>query len=131
MEKLHPIKKRQSIILGSLICLALFMNACATFKKPATINEAPILERAMRKEINGIRASVAVLGDQEAKQIFGIDLAHKKIQAVWVEIENNIDRPLVLLPTAIDPEYFAPLEVSFAYLKHLPPKRTRRLTRIF
>jgi hypothetical protein len=38
---------------------------------------------------------------------------------VWVEIENNIDRPLVLLPTAIDPDYFAPLEVSFAYHKAL------------
>ena len=107
----------QSIILGSLICLVLFMSACATFQKPATINEAPILERALAKGINGIRASVAVVGDQEAKQIFGIDLARKKIQAVWVEIENNIDRPLVLLPTAIDPEYFAPLEVSFAYHK--------------
>ena len=36
---------------------------------------------------------------------------------MWVEVENNTDRPLVLLPTAIDPDYFAPLEVAFAYHK--------------
>ena len=109
--------EKRSIMVGSLICLALFMNACATFKKPTTINEAPILERALTKENNGIRVSTSVLGDEEARQIFGIDLARKKIQAVWIEVENSIDRPIILLPTAIDPDYFAPLEVSFAYHK--------------
>jgi hypothetical protein len=117
------MKKRPSkmikrlIIAGSVICFSMFMNACATFKKPATINEAPVHERAITKESNGIRVSAAVVGDEEARQIFGIDLAQKKIQAVWVEIENNTDQPLILLPTAIDPEYFAPLEVAFAYHK--------------
>ena len=109
--------EKRSIMVGSLICLALFINACATFKKPPTINEAPILERALTKEDNGIRVSTSVLGDEEAWQIFGIDLAHKKIQAVWIEVENSIDRPIILLPTAIDPDYFAPLEVSFTYHK--------------
>ena len=111
--------KKQSLIISSAIFLVLFMNACATFKKPATINEAPLLERALTKEDNGIRVSTSVLGDEEARQIFGIDLARKKIQAVWIEVENNADRPLILLPTAIDPEYFAPLEVSFTYHKAL------------
>lgn len=107
--------KKQLLIISSTICLTLLMNACATFKKPATINEAPIHERALTKEANGIRASAAVVGDQEARQIFGIDLARKKIQAVWIQVENSIDRSIILLPTAIDPEYFAPLEVSFTY----------------
>ena len=102
-----------------MIFLALHMNACATFEKPATINEAPIFERALTKEDKGIRVSTSVLGDEEARQIFGINLARKKIQAVWLEVENNIDRPLILLPIAIDPEYFAPLEVAFAYHKSL------------
>jgi len=117
VKKLHSIIKKRSIIVGSTIFLALYMNACATFKKPATINEDPIHERALTKEGSDIRVSAAVLGDQEARQIFGIDLARKKIQAVWLEVENNADRPLVLLPTAIDPNYFAPLEVAFAYHK--------------
>ena len=117
MNRSYSIVEKRPIMVGSLICLALLINACATFKKPATINEVPIFERALIKEDNGIRVSTSVIGDEEARQIFGIDLARKKIQAVWVEIENNIDRPLVLLPTAMDPDYFAPLEVSFAYHK--------------
>ena len=117
MKKLYSKMKNRLLIIVSMICIALFMNACATFKKPATINEAPIQERALTKEANGIRASAAVVGDQEARQIFGIDLTRKKIQAVWIEIENNSDRPIVLLPTTIDPEYIPPLEVAFAYHK--------------
>jgi hypothetical protein len=117
VKKLYSKMKNRLLIIVSMICIALFMNACATFKKPATINEAPIQERALTKEANGIRASAAVVGDQEARQIFGIDLTRKKIQAVWIEIENNSDRPIVLLPTTIDPEYIPPLEVAFAYHK--------------
>jgi len=110
-----------------MICLTLVMNACATFKKPSLINENPIKARATTKEGTGIRASAAVLGDDEARQIFGIDLARKKIQAVWVEVENNTDRPLLLMPTAIDLEYFAPLEVAFAYHKTFAGKSNAAL----
>ena len=117
MKGIHSIMKRRSIFVGCLVGFALFMNACAAFKKPATINEAPVFERALTEEKNGIRVSVAVVGEEEARQILGIDLARKKIQAIWVEIENNTAHPIVLLPTAIDPEYFAPLEVAYAYHK--------------
>ena len=117
MKKLHSTVIKRLIIVSSTIFFVLFIHACVAFKKPATINESPILERALTKENNGIRVSAAVVGDEEARQIFGIDLAQKKIQAVWVEIENHTDQPLILLPTAIDPEYFAPLEVAFAYHK--------------
>jgi len=93
----------------------LFVGACATFTKPAAVDEALIRQRALTKEANGIRVSIALVGDEEAQQVFGINLSKKVIQALWLEIENNSDRPLLLLPTAIDPEYYAPLEVAFAY----------------
>ena len=121
------ILNKRSLIIGLLICLSLVMNACATFKKPSSINETPIKARATTKEGTGIRVSAAVLGDEEARQIFGIDLARKKIQAVWVEVENNTDRPLILMPTAIDLEYFAPLEVAFAYHKTFAGKSNAAL----
>jgi hypothetical protein len=117
MKENKSLKIKRSFIVGLTIYLALFVNACATFKKPDSFNEAPIQERAQTKESNGIRASAALVGDEEARQIFGIDLPQKNIQALWLAIENNTDRPLILLPTAIDPEYYAPLEVAFAYHK--------------
>ncbi len=93
------------------------INPNATLKKSVAMNEAPVKKRALTKESNGIRVSTAVVGDKEANQIFGIDLARENIQAVWLEIENNGDHSVILLPTAIDPEYFSPLEVAFAYHK--------------
>ena len=117
MKGKKSLKIKQSFIVCLTIYFALFVNACATFKKPDSISEAPIQERAQTKESNGIRASAALVGDEEARQIFGIDLPKKNIQALWLAIENNTDRPLILLPTAIDPEYYAPLEVAFAYHK--------------
>ena len=117
MQKIQFTKIKRLAVIGVAICLALLVNACATFKKPAAVSEAPMQDRAQTKEANGIRVSTALVGDDEARQIFGIDLSKKDIQALWLAIENNSDRPLVLLPTAIDPEYYAPLEVAFAYHK--------------
>ena len=111
--------KMRLIAGGSIFIFALCINACATFKKPATINEASIYERALTQERHGIQVSTAVVGDDEARQIFGIDLSRKNIQAIWIRIVNNTGRPFVLLPIAIDPEYFAPLEVAYAYHKFL------------
>ena len=90
-------------------------------------NEASVRARASTKAKLGIRASASVAGDQESREIFGIDLARKGIQAVWVEIENHGDQPILLLPTSIDPEYFAPLEVAFAYHRWLSKKANSAL----
>lgn len=117
MQKRLVTKMKRSFVVGVAICLVPLVNACATFKKPAAVNEAPIHDRTQTKEANGIRVSTALVGDEEARQIFGIDMSQKDIQALWLAIENNADQPILLLPTAIDPEYFAPLEVAFAYHK--------------
>jgi hypothetical protein len=117
MQKILRAKFKRTSTVSVAIGLVLFVNACATFKKPATFNKAPIRERAQTKQSNGIRVSVSLVGDQEAKDIFGIDLSQKNIQALWLKIANSSDRSLILLPTAIDPEYYPPLEVAFAYHK--------------
>ena len=95
------------------------MGACSGIEKPDLTIQAPIFERAVTKEENGVRVSASVLGNEEARRVFGIDLARKDIQALWIKVENDVDRPIVLLPTAIDPEYFSPFEVSFAYHEFL------------
>ena len=109
----------RSFIIGLMICPVLFVGACATFEKPATTINPQVRERALTKESSGIRVSAAVVGAKEAREIFGIDIFQKNIQAVWLEIENSADRPLILLPTGMDPEYFSPLEVAYAYHKTL------------
>ena len=108
---------RRSFVIGPMMGLALFVGACAGYKKPGVIDDAHVRQRAQIQEKNGIRVAVAVIGTAEAREIFGIDFSPKNMQAVWIEIENNADRPITLLPTGMDPDYFAPLEVSYAYHK--------------
>jgi hypothetical protein len=109
--------RSRSFIIGHIICLTHLLWACATFEKPVTTINEQVRERALTKQSSGIRVSAAVVGTEEARAIFGIDLLQNNIQAVWLEIENNTNRTLILLPTSLDPDYFAPLEIAYAYHK--------------
>jgi len=110
-------KAMRSFIACLIVGLMIVTDACTTWIQPTGISEAPIKARAQTEAKNGIRVSAAIVGDNEARQIFGVDLAANKIQAIWLEIDNNSDQPLVFLPTSIDPDNFAPLEVAFAFHK--------------
>jgi hypothetical protein len=72
-------------------------------------------QRAVIKVDGGIRVSAAVPTVEESRSIFGVDLNENGIQPLWLEIKNGSDRLVYLLPTGLDPEYFAPLEVAFLY----------------
>jgi muconolactone delta-isomerase len=83
--------------------------------KPATFDDTTLRARATTKTNDGVRVSAALPDGAESRAIFGIDLAKHDVQAVWLEVENRTDRQFWFLPTSVDPEYFAPLEVAFAY----------------
>lgn len=72
-------------------------------------------QRAVTKVDGGIRVSAAVPTVEESRSIFDVDLNENGIQPLWLEIKNGSDRLVYLLPTGLDPEYFAPLEVAFLY----------------
>jgi hypothetical protein len=76
---------------------------------------APLRTRARSATADGIRVLAALPSSEESREIFASDLGERDVQAIWLEIENRTDRVLWFLPTAVDPEYFAPLEVAFAY----------------
>jgi len=54
-----------------------------------------------------------VLSAKESQKVFGVDLADKGVQPVWVKIKNETESRIVFLPIALDPDYFSPHEVSF------------------
>ena len=65
----NPKKRKEYVQQSGLLLVGVDVSkakhdACDTFKKPATINEAPVQERALTKEANGIRASTAIVGVQ-------------------------------------------------------------------
>ncbi len=95
----------------------LLLAACATatYERPGPVDETALRARAESIEEEGIRVSAVIPTYEESQTLFGIDLAKKSIQPVWLEIENNTDRQIQFLPTGLDPEYFSPLEVAFGF----------------
>ena len=96
--------------------LLLLTAACgAPFVAPPRVDDLSLREQAISKTEESIRVSTAVPSQEETKSIFGIDLRPKGVQPLWLEIENGANHSIAFLPTGLDPEYFAPLEVAFLY----------------
>jgi hypothetical protein len=98
--------------VGAIFALCyLSISACASFT-PTPIEEVPFLERAVTKERADLRVTVAVPSPEEGAQLFGVDLAGEGIQPVWVKVENHSDTLHLLLPIAMDEDYFSPMEAA-------------------
>jgi hypothetical protein len=89
------------------------LQGCASFN-PKPIDRVQFKQHAQTKTDGVIRVTCAILTNEESQAIFDMDLAHRLIQAVWIEVENNDDRPYWLLSTVVDPHYLAPDEFGLA-----------------
>src|SRR5688572_13719534 len=55
------------------------------------------LERAQSGTVGNVQISAAALSAEESRAVYGVPLARKLIQPVWIEIENKEDVPYWLL----------------------------------
>jgi hypothetical protein len=69
---------------------------------------------AHEQERGGLRVRVAVPDAATAQRYFGVPLARRGIQPVWVEVSNTTARPYRLQSVALDPAYYSPLEAAAA-----------------
>jgi LssY C-terminus len=91
--------------------LALLVGCSA---QPPRATDRPSFLPRVRTETQGpVRVSIAALGAVESREHFGIDLAARGIQPVWVEIENRSPVTLYLLSSAVDPAYFSAREAAY------------------
>src|SRR5262249_33087395 len=78
--------------------------------------ERPFLERKVVQKDDELEVSVCVLDDRESNRFFGVNLARRGMQPVWLQIVNHGSRPYRLRLASLDPNYYPPLEA--AYLNH-------------
>jgi hypothetical protein len=76
--------------------------------------ERPFLQRAEIQRDEEVEVRVAVLDDRESERFFGVRLARRGIQPVWLQILNHGQRAYRLRLASIDPNYYPPLEAAYA-----------------
>ena len=88
---------------------------CTVYQKPRPFHDVPFQKRS-QSEIDGdVRVTVAVLTNEESKELFGVNLARQDIQPVWVRVQNADSSPYWLMSAGLDPDYFSPLESAYAF----------------
>ena len=88
------------------------LGGCATYQ-PVSVDNVAFKQHSQTQVDGNVRVTAAVLTMQESEQIFGVDLALRWVQAVWVEVENRDNHNYWLLSSALDPDYYAPSEVAY------------------
>lgn len=70
------------------------------------------LQGAEVQERDGIEVRVAVLDSKASRKFFGVPIARRGIQPVWVQIINRTNHPYRMQFVSLDPNYFSPLEAA-------------------
>ena len=78
------------MLLSVVLLVFGFMQGCASLQYHS-IEEVPFKERSKTKVDGNVKVTIAVLTKKEGKQVYGVDLSLKRIQAVWIEVENKDD----------------------------------------
>lgn len=68
--------------------------------------------------IEGVTTSARILSDSDALKLYGVDLAHKGIQAVWMRISNKTRVDQWMLAAHLDPDYYTADEAAYLFRHH-------------
>jgi hypothetical protein len=71
--------------------------------------------RAITRSEGSVRVSASVLSADESLATYGVPLAERRIQPVWIEVENKGTDALWLLSPGLDANFFPPSEVAEAF----------------
>jgi hypothetical protein len=80
--------------------------------------EAAVANRIQTKTVDGITVSACLLPDEEARQRYGVNLAKKGLQAVWLRVANKTPDENWLLTAHLDSDYFTADEAAYLFRHH-------------
>ena len=103
--------KRPAMLLAAALLSATLVG-CATGFDFQSVDSVPFRERAVTQVEDGVRVTAAVPDKKETRELFGLSLYRKRIQPVWIEIENDTDQAIGFMPMSVDADYHTPLEIA-------------------
>ena len=107
MASIHVVRS-----VFAVTVTAVLLAGCASTGQISELETTHYTERLETRTDGGMRVSTSVLSDAEAEAVYGVPLAGKGIQPVWIEIENNDDIAYWLLSPGIDPNFFPASEAA-------------------
>lgn len=67
------------------------------------------------RTIKGVTTSARILSDSDAVKLYGVDLAHKGIQAVWMRISNKTDVEQWMLAAHLDSDHYTADKAAYLF----------------
>ena len=99
--------------------MALLLSGCVSMGALEEGDPDDYKHRLMTGIDGGVRVSVSALAPREAREAFGVPLAKKGIQPVWIEVENKDDIAYWLMHIGLDPNVFTPTETADIFSRKL------------
>lgn len=102
--------------INALMLLAFAtLSGCASMSTPTETGAGDYRQRAVSRSDGGVNVSVSVLSAAESRRVYGVDLADKDIQPVWIEITNADRADYWLMSVGLDPNFFPASEAAEAF----------------
>lgn len=127
------IKGRRRVVAVICLAVASAICGCATISTytPPDPGRVAFRERAVSKTEGALTVTVAIPSPAESRELFGFKIDKKRIQPIWLQIDNRSDREHWFFVRNLDPDYFSPLEVAWmgrkSYTKHARAEMERAL----
>jgi hypothetical protein len=116
-----------SLRLLPLLAGLLLAQGCASSEPPSIPD---MRERAQTQSQGGLTVTVSVATAAEAEAIYGVDLAERDIQPVWIEVRNDASVPYWFLSSGLDPNHFFASEAAYAFRASREPGASDRFSEL-
>lgn len=114
----------------ALLITAAVVSGCASFH-PRPLGRESLSASAPVEQRGHLKVRARLLSRPEIQQHFDTKLWQKRIQPVWIEIENGTDHPLWLMRVGVDRDYYPTSEVSYRSHRFGATKTNRRIDDYF
>ncbi len=97
---------------------------CASFEEPQRLDYK---SRAITRTDGNLYVSTSVLSEDESRDVYGVPLAKKGIQPVWIQVENREAVAYWLMPVALDPNFLPASEAVEAFSSDYNSSKLKKL----
>ena len=107
---------RDSVIIACAVAVALAaFSGCRSLDtySPTPLKDVPFQDRIQTKTEGDVTVSVAVLSQEEARALYDVKMYKKKMQPVWVSVENRKSHRIAFLPRSVDRYYISAFEGAY------------------